>query len=161
MANFAVGRFHVIAGDGFGAAQVRIRGLSFDSARPRFRRSSHWNRQARRVARRAPQVGTTPIIGISVIQVVFGLVLPGDRLMRVDVRAILHLLFRQRHIQSLGWPVRVEYGDWRDQHLPAAQPAAGFYREVADGPGLIVEIELIHGSKLSVRSLDGRDLSKM
>jgi hypothetical protein len=39
------------------------------------------------------------------------------------------------------------YRDGRDQYRTAAQPAAGFYREVADGPGLIVEIELIYGSK--------------
>ena len=80
--------------------------------------------------------------------------LPGDGLVRVDVGAILNLLFRQRHIQSLGMPVRMDYGKWRDQHSPAAKPAAGIDNEVADGPCFIVEIELIYGSKLAVRSSD-------
>ena len=32
---------------------------------------------------------------------------------------------------------------WRNQHSPAAKPAAGIYNEVADGPCLIVEIKLM------------------
>jgi hypothetical protein len=47
----------------------------------------------------------------------------------------------------------MEHGHWRDQHLPSAKPT-GFYREVADGPRLIVEIELINSSKLSIRSVN-------
>src|ERR1035437_7321112 len=74
--------------------------------------------------------------------------------MRIDVGAVLNLLLGQRHIQALGLQVRMDNGKWRDQYLPASKPAAGFYREVPDSPCLIVEIELIDGSKLSVRSLD-------
>jgi hypothetical protein len=81
-------------------------------------------------------------------------VLPGDRLVRVDVGTLLNLPFRQRHIQPLGLPVRMDYGDWRDQHSPAAKPAAGFHRQVADGPCLIVEIELIYTSEIAVRRSD-------
>jgi hypothetical protein len=36
MADFTISRFHVIAGDGFGAAEVRIRGLQVDRIRHRF-----------------------------------------------------------------------------------------------------------------------------
>jgi len=80
--------------------------------------------------------------------------------MRIDVGAGLNLLFSQRHIQSLGWPVHMEDREWRDQHLPAAKPAAGFDREVADCPGLIVEVELIYSSKLSVRGLNRETFQK-
>src|ERR1022692_2230045 len=153
MADFTISRFHVITSDGFRAAQMRIRGLGLDLACC-FCGGGCWNSQIRRVEHWAPQIGTTPIIGISVIQVVFGFMLAGDRQMRVDVRAILNLLFRQRNIQPLGLPVRMEYGHWRDQHLPSAKPTTGFYREVADSPRLIVEIELINSSKLSIRSVD-------
>src|ERR1039458_2885821 len=120
--------------------------------------SSCGNSQARRVERGAPQIGATPIIGIPVIPEVCGLVLPGDGLVRVDVGAILNLLFRQRHLQSLGLKVRLDYREWRDQHSPAAKPAAGVYHEVADGPCIIVEIELIDRSKLAVRSSDHKTL---
>jgi hypothetical protein len=74
--------------------------------------------------------------------------------MRIDVGALLDLLFGQRHIQTPGWPVRVDYGDWRDQHSPTAKPTAGVYREVADAPCLIVEIELVYSSKLTVGRSD-------
>jgi hypothetical protein len=74
--------------------------------------------------------------------------------MRIDVGAVLNLLLRQRHIQTLGLPIRGDYEDWRDQHSPAAKPSRGVYREVADGPCLIVEIELIYSSKLAVCSSD-------
>ena len=77
----------------------------------------------------APQeIGSAPIEGISVIPEVCDLVLPGDWLMRIDVRAILNLLFRQSHIQSFGLPIRhANNGDRRDQYLPAAKPAAGLH----------------------------------
>jgi hypothetical protein len=42
--------------------------------------------------------------------------------------------------------------------LPATKPSAGFYREVADCPGLIVELELIHSSELTVRGSDRKAL---
>jgi hypothetical protein len=78
-------------------------------------------------------------------------VLAGDWLVRIDTGAILHLLFRQRHIQSGGLPVQADDRNWRDQHSPATQPAE-FYGEVPDGPSLIVEIKLIYSAKLAVRS---------
>ena len=77
--------------------------------------------------------------------------LAGDWLIRVDVGAPLHLIFRQRHIQSGGLPVHMDDRNWRDQHSPATQPAE-FYGEVADSPSLIVEVKLIYSAKLAVRS---------
>src|ERR1019366_10702109 len=130
------------------------RRLSPDPLRQRILQNSGWNRQARRVGGWPPQIGTAPIKGIVVVPEVFGLVLPRDGLVRVDVGAVLHLFFRQRHIQPLGLPVRMDDGNWRDQHLPAAKPAAGVYREVADGPCLIVEIELTYSSNLAIRGSD-------
>jgi hypothetical protein len=81
-------------------------------------------------------------------------VLPGDGLVRVNVGAVLDLLFRQRHIHAPGLPVSVDNGNWRDQHLPAGKPPVGFYRKVADGPCLIVEIEMIYSSNFAVRGMD-------
>src|ERR1035441_10606706 len=158
MADFTIGRFNVIASNVFATAQMRIRRLSPDPLHHPFGRSSCWNSQARRVERGAPQIGATPIIGIPVIPEVCGLVLPGDGLVRVDVGAILNLLFRQRHIQSLGLKVRLDYREWREKHSAASKPAAGVYHEVADGPCIIVEIELIDRSKLAVRSSDPKTL---
>ena len=75
--------------------------------------------------------------------------------MRIDVRAILNLLFRQSHIQSFGLPIRhANNGDRRDQYLPAAKPAAGVNREIADSPGLILEIELIYRPNLAIHGPD-------
>jgi hypothetical protein len=42
--------------------------------------------------------------------------------------------------------------DWRDQHPAAAKPAAGFQHEVTDGPGFIVEIQLIHRFQVALRA---------
>jgi len=80
--------------------------------------------------------------------------------MRIDVRAVLNLLFRQRHIQSLGWPVRMEDREWRDQDLrPPSQPPV-FYREVADSPRFIVEIEINLLFQALHPSRGSQDLSK-
>src|ERR1700689_2700120 len=77
--------------------------------------------------------------------------------MRIDVGAILNLLFRQRNIQTLGLPVwYAQDGDWRNQHLPAAKPAASVYREITYGPGLILEIKLIYRPNLAVRGPNGK-----
>src|ERR1039457_5085524 len=154
MADFTIGRFNVIAGNGFATTQMRIRRLSPYAILQRFRRGNSRSSQARRIERWAPKIGTTPIVWIPVIPEECGLVLPRDGPLRVDIAAFLNLLFRQRHIQSLGWPVCRGDGHWRDQHRPPAKPAAGVNREVADCPCLIVEIELIHSPKLTVRSSD-------
>src|ERR1035437_1628263 len=96
MADFTIGRLNVIASDGFVTAQMRIRRLCPDPVRQRLLESSYWNRQARRVKRWAPHIGTAPIVGIAVIPEESGLMLPGDGLVCVDVGAVLHLLFRQQ-----------------------------------------------------------------
>jgi hypothetical protein len=51
----------------------------------------------------------------------------------------------------------MDHRKWRDKHSPAAKPA-GCYREIADGPGLIIEIELIYAPKVSVGSVDRETL---
>jgi len=80
--------------------------------------------------------------------------LPGDRSVRVDVGAAFHLLFRQRYIQAPDSPVRINYGEGRYEDLPSTEPAACFYCEVANGPCLIVEIEIIHCPNLAIRGAD-------
>jgi hypothetical protein len=52
----------------------------------------------------------------------------------------------------------MDYRNWRDQDSPAAKPTASFEREVADGPCLIVEIELIYSSELAVCTSDHKTL---
>jgi hypothetical protein len=81
-------------------------------------------------------------------------VLPGDRLARVDVQAVLNPLFRQRHIQLSGLPVGADYGDWRDQGSPASKPPASVDHKMADTPSLIVEIELSYRSEFAVGRSD-------
>ena len=152
MADFAILSFNVIARHGCSAAQMRIRRFFLDSfQRLGLFRSSDFSSQSRRVIRWTPQVRTAPIIWTSVIPEVCCLVLPRDGFVCIDIGAILHSLFRQRYIQPLGLPVGVDDGNWRDQHSPAAKPAAGFYHQVANGPCLVVEIQLIYSSNLAVR----------
>jgi hypothetical protein len=67
---------------------------------------------------------------------------------------MLNLFFGQRHIQSPGPQVRMDHGEWRDQHLPSAKPAASVYHEVANDPRVIIEVELIYRSKLAIRRAD-------
>src|ERR1035438_10179583 len=98
MADVTIGSLDGIAGDGLGTAKMRIGRLSLYPGGHRLCRSSRGNGHACRVERWAPQIGTTPIIGISVIPEVCGLVLPGDGLVGVNAGAILHLLLCQRHI---------------------------------------------------------------
>src|ERR1700735_4944535 len=102
----------------------------------------------------APQIGTTPVVGIPVMPEIFGLVLPADGQVRIHIGARLTLLSGQRHIESSGFPVGLDYGNRRDQNTPAAKPAAGFDREVANGPRVIVEIELFDGSQFAIRGTD-------
>ena len=158
MPDFPIGGIDVVAGDGVAAAQMRIRRFSADPFRQSFRGRTHGNRQARRVKCRSPQIGAAPVIGIPIIPEVRGLVLPGNRQVGVDVGALLNLILRQRHFQTLGFPVRMGYREWGDQYLPAAKPAAGFHRKIADAPRLIVEIELLHRSDLAILSLYGEAL---
>src|SRR5580658_1697309 len=143
MAEFAISGLNVIASDGADTAQMGIRRLTWDLVRCRRFGSRAYTS---RVVRGAPQEGTTPIVGVAVVPVVFGFMLSGNRLMRVDVGAILNVFFRQRHIQTLGFPIRIDHCKWRDQHLPSAQPAAGVHSEIADGPALILQIDLIYRS---------------
>ena len=52
---------------------------------------------------------------------------------------------------ATGLPVRTaNHRDGRDEHQPACEPVAGVYREVADGPSLMVEIELVDRSDLTI-----------
>ena len=93
MADFTIGSFDVIAGDGLVTAQMRIHGRFVDVLRLRFVKDGCRNRQARWVRRWAPHVRSAPIVGITVVPHVHALMLPGDGLVRVDVGAVLHLLF--------------------------------------------------------------------
>jgi len=74
--------------------------------------------------------------------------------MRIDVGAVSTCSFVSATSRRLaGQSVSTtEIGEI--QHLPAAKPSGGVYRKVADGPCLIVEIELIYSSKLAVCSSD-------
>ena len=95
-----------------------------------------------------------PIVGIAVIAHVGGLVLPGNGLLGVNGGAALDFLFGERHMQGAGVPSIMAEGGGRDQHGPAAEPAASLDDEIADSPGFVIEIKLTHLANFSVCCLD-------
>src|SRR5277367_3746389 len=107
--------------------------------------------------RLGPADWAAPIVRTALSPQVFGLAQPGNGLVHIDAGAFFNLLARQRHIQTSAFPVRIDHGAWRDRNLAATKPAAGLDREIAEGPGVVVEKEPLYGSKLAVRSPDAAD----
>src|SRR5205823_1994289 len=79
--------------------------------------------------------------------------LPVYRAVRVDRRAALHLLLRQRRPEPRGTGDHLK-GERRDQDLTARQPRPGIDDEIANGPGVIVEIQILNAADIAVHRLD-------
>ena len=62
--------------------------------------------------------------------------------MRVDGRAVLHLLARQRHGHLPRDPIRLIDGNWRYTSMASGQPVSAVDDDVSNHPRFIVEDKL-------------------
>ena len=81
--------------------------------------------------------------------------LAGHRLVRVNVRALLHLPARQGHRDSELVTIRFPQGARRDQHFASRQPMACVHHQVTDDPRVVVEVEIMHLSNITIGGDNG------
>src|SRR5256885_1986080 len=154
VAEVAVRRVDVVAHHVAGAPEVGIRVLPLVCQQLLLERArlGHRDRQGR-VGQIAPAIRADPIIRIAVVLRERDLALPVYRAVRVDRRAALHLLLRQRRPEPRGTGDHLK-GERRDQDLTARQPRPGIDDEIANGPGVIVEIQILNAADIAVHRLD-------
>jgi hypothetical protein len=69
---------------------------------------------------------------------------------RVDAGAAFNLLLGQSHIYVFRLPVRPYEGEGRNEHFLPAEPPSGIHYYISDGPLIVVEIEFLCCSELTV-----------
>ncbi len=74
--------------------------------------------------------------------------------MAVPIRTVLDLLLGKIHIDRLPFPVHGSDRVGRDQHILSHEPVPGLHHQVANGPMLVVEVELLGRSDLPVVGVD-------
>src|SRR5215470_1606681 len=154
VAELAVGRLDVVAHHVARAPEIGIRVLPL----PRLhlllecRRLGRRDRE-RRMGQLAPAIGTEPVVRIAVVLREGDLTLAVDRAIGVDRRAVLHLLLGQRGPEPRGAGHQPK-GERRDQHAAAREPCPGVDDEIANRPGPIVEIQILHAADIAVHRLD-------
>ncbi|HVB39311.1 MAG TPA: hypothetical protein VNE83_00300 [Terriglobales bacterium] len=74
--------------------------------------------------------------------------------MSIDGGAILDLLPGEGNREPVGWPGVGAEGDGGNQDQPAAKPMAGVDHQVANCPGIVVEIKILHHADLTIFGLD-------
>jgi hypothetical protein len=72
----------------------------------------------------------------------FHLVLPRDRFMEINAGTVLDLVPGQIHINVQRAPGRMPQSQGRDQYLASGEDDAGCNDDVADGPLLVIKIEI-------------------
>jgi hypothetical protein len=102
----------------------------------------------------APEGAAVPIGGIAEVGQVVELLLARDRSLRVDVRTLSHLIPGERNAQHLVRLVALLDCDRRDQHLALRQPMPRLDDEVANHPGLVVDIQVVDLPDWSIRRPD-------
>jgi len=73
------------------------------------------------------------------------LVLPGDRLVKVEARAVPDLVDGNARVEAPGRPVGLAERDGRDEDLPATENATGLGDQIANNPALVVQ-EKVHNA---------------
>jgi hypothetical protein len=81
-------------------------------------------------------------------------VLARNRLVRIDARAVLHLLARQIQVDNISSQICVADRVWRNQHLPFGRPASSIDHEIADTPRLVIEIDVLHTPYVAIACND-------
>ena len=107
-----------------------------------------------RIEALAPQAPAAPVNRVAVVAQVVALLLARHRPIGVDARAVADLCLGDGHRQRAAGPVGLVDGDRRDQHLAAVPPGPRLDHQVADGPGIVVEVEVLD---LSNRTIGGCD----
>jgi len=82
------------------------------------------------------------------------LVLPGDRFVKIHAGTVLHLFPSQVYIKVQRAPGGMTQGQGRDQYLASGEDDAGCNNDVADGPVLVIKIEIADGSDICVDCSD-------
>ena len=82
------------------------------------------------------------------------LVLPGDRFVEIHAGTVLHLFPSQVYIKVQRAPGGMTQGQGRDQYLASGEDDAGCNNDVADGPVLVIKIEIADGSDICVDCSD-------
>jgi hypothetical protein len=68
----------------------------------------------------------------------------------IDGGAIAHLSAAEVYGKYPGFPGMFQESLGGDQYFHLGQPTAGFYDEVSDGPGMVIEVEVFYFSDLSI-----------
>lgn len=156
-ADRAIGRLQVITGDGAGAAEVDVvalemavvEGVAGDG------RQFHGGDAGDDADAEVGPVGGPPEVGI-----VGGLGLAGDGSVGVDGRAGFDLVPGEVDGEDVGGGIDGAEGivaedAGRQQHKPAGEPVAGVGDDVADHPGGVVEVEVLHVADGAVGGAEG------
>jgi hypothetical protein len=159
MADAAVGGGDVIARHHMAAAQVHVIGRHLGVAGRALGHGldgsgQRQGQQGQRVE--SPQLAAGPVGRVVVVTEVVAFMLARHRTMGVDARAGRDLAPGQRDVQRLAAAHGLAHRIGRDQHLAAGQPGAGVDHQVADRPGLVVEIGLQDMADLAVGGGDVR-----
>jgi hypothetical protein len=99
----------------------------------------------------APHSTAIPVSRPAVVSIIFFLVLAGNRPMRFDRRTKFDLLPGEVHEQSFLISVPMAESVRRKQDVPLVQPGPRIYDQVANGPRLVIEVEILHVANLAIR----------
>ena len=77
-------------------------------------------------------------------------VLVGDRLVGVDAWTFPNLFAAQRHHHLAMTPVYPVYRGWRQKDSASRQPVSGVDDKITDCPALVVEVQIMHASDVTV-----------
>jgi len=81
--------------------------------------------------------------------------LPGDGLVDVDVRTVLHFLAGQRDVKAMRGPVCLAKGDRRNENSACVEESIGLDDEIANHPPIVVNEEIYDGPDVAVACADG------
>jgi hypothetical protein len=80
--------------------------------------------------------------------------LPGDRLVCVEARAILDLVHGQRQAETVGRPFDLTERDGRDEDSRPTEDAAGLDDEIANYPTLIIQEKIHDTADVAIGGVD-------
>lgn len=89
------------------------------------------------------------------MSVVFHFMLPGDRLMEFNAGTVLHLFPGQVDMDMQRAPCGISQSKGRDQYLASGEDDACSHDDVADGPVLIIKIEILDRSDICIDGSEG------
>ena len=138
----------VVTSYGLGALQVLVVGVVIELCLHFVFRLREYQRRASE----APDRATIPVGRPTVIAVVFDFVLTGNGFVRLDRGTVLDLLHWQFEVQGLIELVPLPKRMGGEQYEPARQPRACICDQIANRPGFVVKVEILHMADCAIQS---------